>query len=115
MLVRRAQQHRARELLTRLRLHRKQPLEAEHHVTVAEGVAQRLILDMRRTGALVNILRDKIVVQCTARAALTAVAAQAGEQRGFGLVQRGDQLAVRQRQFHHRHLVFVFDIRVKKA
>lgn len=45
-----------------------------------------------------NILGNKVVVQCAPGTALTAIAAQTGEQRGFGLIQRGDQLAICQRK-----------------
>ncbi len=45
-----------------------------------------------------NITGDKIVVQCAPGTALTAIAAQTGEQRRFGLIQLGDQLAICQRQ-----------------
>lgn len=33
-----------------------------------------------------NILGDKVVVQCAPGTALTAIAAQTGEQRRFGLI-----------------------------
>lgn len=42
-----------------------------------------------------NILGDKIIVQRPSRTALAAVAAQTGEQRSFGLIERGNQLTIR--------------------
>ncbi|CNU40248.1 Uncharacterised protein [Salmonella enterica subsp. enterica serovar Bovismorbificans] len=44
---------------------------------MAKIIAQRLVLNMRRTGAFMNILRHKIVMEGAARTALTAIAAQA--------------------------------------
>ena len=61
-----------------------------------------------------NILGDKVVVQCAAGTALTAIAAQTGEQRGFGLIQRGDQLAICQRQIVQWRLAVLFDIRIEQ-
>ncbi|MNP38405.1 hypothetical protein D3C76_1319140 [compost metagenome] len=75
VLIRGAQQDGLRQLMTGLRLHGEQALEAKHHVAVAKLLAQVGVLDMRGTGALVNILCDKIVMQGAAGAALTAIAA----------------------------------------
>ena len=61
-----------------------------------------------------NILGDKIVVQCAPCTALTAIAAQTGEQRRFGLVQRSDQLAICQRQIVQGRLTVLFNIRIKQ-
>ena len=62
MLIGRAQQNRPRELLTRLGLHGQQALEAEHHVAVAELLAQGRVLNVRGAGTFVNVLGGKIVV-----------------------------------------------------
>jgi hypothetical protein len=47
MLIGFAQQNRPREFLAGLRLHRQHALETEHHIAVAELIAQGLILNMR--------------------------------------------------------------------
>ena len=101
-------------MLAGLRLHRQQTLETEHHVAVAEFLAQISVLYMRGAGALVNILGNKVVVQGAPGTALTAIAAQTGEQRRFGLIQRGDQLAICQRQIVQGRLAVLFDIRIKQ-
>ena len=61
-----------------------------------------------------NILGDKVIVQCAPGTALTAIAAQTGEQRGFGLIKRGDQLAICQRQIVQGRLAVLFNIRIKQ-
>ena len=61
-----------------------------------------------------NVLSGKIVVQGSARAALAAIPAQTGKQRGFRLVKGGDQLAVCQRQIVKRRLAFFLNIRVEQ-
>lgn len=114
VLIRRAQQNGARQLLARLGLHGKQTLEAEHNVAVAKLLAQGRILNMRRTGAFMNILSGKVIVQRSARPSLATVAAKPGKQRRFCLVKRGDKLAVRQSQIVERSLALLFDIRVKQ-
>lgn len=80
MLIGRTQQNGACQLLARLRLHRQQALEAEHHVAVAELLAQGSILNVRGAGTLMYILRREIVVQGSSRSALTAIAPQTGKQ-----------------------------------
>ena len=115
VLIGRAQQYRARKLLAGLRLHRQQALEAEHHVAVAELLAQGAVLDVRRAGALMNILSDKVIVKGSSGAALAAIAPQARQERGFCLVQGGDQLAVCQGQIVKRRLALLFNVRVKQA
>ena len=62
MLIGRTQQNGARELLARLGLHGQQALEAEHHVAVAELLAQGRVLNVRGAGTFVNVLGGKIVV-----------------------------------------------------
>ena len=59
MLIGCAQQNGARELLARLGLHGEQALEAEHHVAVAELLAQGGILDVRGAGAFMNVWAAK--------------------------------------------------------
>ena len=94
MLPALAQQNTLRELAARLRLHIQQPLKAEQDLVVAPVVAQQMILQMRGAGALVDILRHKVVVQAAAGAARSAIAAQAALQRAFSQVQLRNQLAV---------------------
>ena len=62
MLIGRAQQNGSRELLAGQGLHGQQALEAEHHVAVAKLFTQGGILNMRGTGAFMNVLGGKIVV-----------------------------------------------------
>ena len=62
MLIGRAQQNGSRELLAGQGLHGQQALEAEHHVAVAELLAQGGILHVRGVGTFMNVLGGKIVV-----------------------------------------------------
>ncbi|MNV72376.1 hypothetical protein D3C71_1654560 [compost metagenome] len=60
------------------------------------------------------ILGDEVVMQRLPRAALAAIATKTRQQRGFGLIQRGNQLAVSQRQIVKRRLALFFNVRIEE-
>ncbi len=81
-----AQYDRFSQLATRLRLHIQQTLKTEQDFVVTPVISQLMILYVRRAGALMNILRHKIVMQAAAGTARTPIAAQPALNGIFSLI-----------------------------
>ncbi|KAG1320758.1 hypothetical protein G6F63_014109 [Rhizopus arrhizus] len=90
-----AQADRLAQPRARLALQIEQALAAVQHVAVEEGIDQRAIRVMRRTGAFVEILRHVVQAQVQAGVhAGPAGTAEARQDRRLRLVQRADYAPV---------------------
>ena len=86
-----AQLDRFRQPLAGHALLAQQALAAEHHVTVEEGIGQGVVRVMGRTGALMDVLREKIQLE---------VAAELGARPGVADPVQDDLLGGVQRRHH---------------
>ncbi len=75
------------QVFTGFALNRQDALKTEQNVAVFKNLGQFLIINMRRIGTLVNILRYKIVLQATTGILLTTITFQTGQKNSLHFIK----------------------------